>query len=68
VPKAYQKGYGIPPLTPEDKRGIFGRNFAKLIGLDPAKVLEKIKNDAYSKKQSAKVRAFFKRALTAGRR
>ena len=65
VPPVYQKGYGIQPLTSDDKKKIMGRTFAKLIGLDPDKVLEKIRNDSFSKKKSAKVKQFLTKANAA---
>ena len=65
VPPLYQKGYGIQPLTSDDKKKIMGRTFAKLIGLDPDKVLEKIRNDSFSKKKSAKVKQFLTKANAA---
>jgi uncharacterized protein len=37
MPEDLQKGYGFAPVTDEVKRGIFGTNLAKILGIDTSK-------------------------------
>jgi hypothetical protein len=37
MPEQLQKDYGYAPMTDEIKRGIFGGNLAKILGIDTSK-------------------------------
>jgi hypothetical protein len=37
MPEQLQKDYGFAPVTDEIKRGIFGTNLGKLLGVDTSK-------------------------------
>lgn len=42
MPENLQEDYGLPQITREDKRKMFGENYARLIGLDVGAHLKKI--------------------------
>ncbi len=62
IPEHYQKGYGIPPLTDEDKKMVLGRTMASFLGIDPESRLHGIEGDEYSKRLGGRVREFLSRA------
>lgn len=49
LPEDLQEGYGLRPLTVEDKRKILGLNFAKLHGIDVEERKERVSNDYFAK-------------------
>ena len=51
IPEEVSDGYGIPPITKEQRDGILGLNFARLHKLDTAAVLDSIKDDEFSRKK-----------------
>jgi len=64
VPERFQKGYGIEPITKEQKKLVLGGTFAKLAGIDIVKQLEKIESDAFSKLQTDRVKKFLEQSKT----
>ena len=57
VPKAWEKGYRIEPLTEEVKRKILGETVAGLLGIDVDKTLERVKRDQFSRRMDPKVKS-----------
>lgn len=51
IPEEITDGYGIPPITTEQRDGILGLNFARLHHLDPAAILDAIKDDEFARKK-----------------
>jgi len=60
VPERYQDGYGIEPVTKEQKKMVLGGSFAKLAGIDVENRLQKVSNDDFSKMQTDRVKQFLK--------
>jgi uncharacterized protein len=53
-PEELVKGYGIPPLTEDVKRGILGLNAARLLGIDVDEFREETKDDEFAKPRELK--------------
>jgi len=53
IPDELMAGYGYPEFTDRDKDLIFGKNMARLYGLDIDEVKSRIKNDAISQARKA---------------
>ncbi len=49
MPQELIDGYGFPPLTEEVKRGIFGLNAARLLGIDVEELKKQTSGDGYAK-------------------
>ena len=47
-------GYGIPPLTEQNKRGILGLNAARLLGIDLDEFSDETKDDEFAKPRELK--------------
>lgn len=58
VPERFQSGYGIEPVSEEQRKMILGGTFARLAGIDIPKQLKKIANDSFSQMQNERVRTF----------
>jgi len=53
-PPQLVEGYGIPPLTEEDKRGILGLNAVRLLGIDLDDFEAQTKDDEFAKPRELK--------------
>ena len=58
VPREWEQGYGIPPLTEGVKRKILGKTMAEILKIDVRKAVEKIKDDEFSNRRTPEVRRF----------
>ena len=58
IPKAWEKGYRIDPLTEDVKRKILGETMAGIFKIDVEKTLEKVSKDQFTKRMNPKVKRF----------
>jgi len=63
VPERYQRGYGIEPISKEQKKLVLGGTFARLAGIGIQNQHAKISNDEFSKTQTDQVRRFLQVAI-----
>jgi predicted TIM-barrel fold metal-dependent hydrolase len=62
VPERYQIGYGIEPISNDQKKLILGGTFANIAGIDIPKQLGRISNDDFSNQRTDRVKKFLEMA------
>lgn len=66
IPKAWEKGYRIEPLSEEVKRKILGETMAGLLDIDVEKTLQRVKRDQFSRRMNPNVKKFLTRVAAGG--